>query len=52
MEIEGQMSLFDEVIEYACFCDECKKVWTSYSPFPENWECPACEAERKRVEEG
>ena len=48
-EVPGQMSLFDEEIEYTHMCDRCMKVWTSYAPFPKDWECPTCVAEEKRI---
>ena len=40
-----QLSLFDEEFEYTKTCDTCGRVWTSFSPFDENWECPGCKRE-------
>ena len=51
-ELEGQMSLFEETFEYMVTCDECDRAWSSYSPFPENWQCPACREKAQRVLEG
>ena len=51
-EIEGQMSLFEEVFEYTKTCDECGRVWSSYTPFPNDWECPAFREKVQRVLEG
>lgn len=49
-ELTGQLSLFGEDFEYMKTCEDCGRVWSSYSPFPENWECPACKSDRERIE--
>ena len=51
-EVERQMSLFEEAFEYTKTCDECKRIWSSYTPFPSDWECPACREKVQRVLEG
>ena len=51
-ELEGQISLFEEVFEYTKTCNECNRVWSSYIPFPNNWECPSCREKTQRVLEG
>lgn len=51
-ELEGQMSLFEEEFEYVKVCEDCHRAWSSYAPFPSDWECPACREKVQRVLEG
>ena len=51
-ELEGQMSLFEEVFEYTKTCENCFRVWSSFVPFSSDWECPHCGKEVQRVLEG
>ena len=51
-EVERQMRLVEEACEYTKTCDEGGRVWSSYTPFPNDWECPACREKVQRVLEG